>query len=181
MSSPASRRSTPEITETPRLWLKKRSAPQSTGRRATRNDLELEPPNGSIGLDHSSLGRFYICALSREQRQQRIRLALLFRRLAEQRHRLGQPEFLSPALQRAKARDLVVLDGLLGRDQPCIERLDALELLENVVRLVQHALHDFAGLAACWLAQQFEDLLQAFDLSLGFGAMRVLSGREPFG
>jgi hypothetical protein len=89
----------------------------------------------------------------------------------KQRNRVGQSELVGPGDQRAVAGDLVVLDGLCRGDEASVQSGRALELLNDFLALCEDSLDCFAGFAASWLADQFENLFEAIDLALGFVAM----------
>src|SRR5216683_7712067 len=107
----------------------------------------------------------------RERGQAFVGFLLLLQGLIQQPHGVLHSELLRPLLQRAVARDFVMLDGL-GRGQHAgIERLAALVLVHDLLALVEDALDGVTGLAARRLVDQFENLLEAFDLAFGLAEM----------
>jgi len=78
--------------------------------------LPPEVPRPTMGLgEHSSSSRLGVDPLGRELRQELVGLDFLLQRLVEQRHRLLEAKLARPGLERAIARDLVMLYGLRRR------------------------------------------------------------------
>ena len=85
-------------------------------------------------------------------RQRLVRVGLFLQRLVEQLDGVFQAENMGPALERAVARDLVVLDRLGGRDQTGVDRWRSLEAFDNLLALGDDAFDRVAGLALSPLA-----------------------------
>ncbi len=96
----------------------------------------------------------------------------------KQGHRIFQTELLGPGFQRAVAGDLVVLDRLGGGDEAGVERLGALEVLDDGLAFLDDAEDGVAGLAAGGFADQFEHLLQALDMTFGLFEMLLEAGLQ---
>src|SRR5690606_30839814 len=91
-----------------------------------------------------------------------------------------EAELGGPALQRAVAGDLVMLDRLRGGDQAGVEGRRVLELVHDLLAFGDDALDGVAGLAARRLADDVEHLLETFEMALGLLAM-LLEGRFQLG
>src|SRR5690606_1824056 len=117
-----------------------------------------------------------ICRSICQGRQILVGLRLFLQRLIEQLHDVLLAKDLSPALQRAVAGDLVVLDSLGGRDQTGIKSRGALELFHDLFALVEDAFNRGAGLALSALAEDLENLLEALDLAFRL-VLVLLEGR----
>src|SRR5690554_3837031 len=94
-----------------------------------------------------------VCRGIGKSRQVLVGLRLFLQRLVEQLDDVLLAKNLSPALQRAVAGDLVMLDSLSGRDQAGIKSRGALELFHDLFALVDDAFNRGACLALSALAK----------------------------
>jgi hypothetical protein len=72
-------------------------------------------------------------------------------------------ELLRPGDEGPVTRDLVVFDGLRAGQDAGIMRVRLLELLHDLLSLLDQSEDGGAGLAARWLLDQLEHLLEFFS------------------
>src|SRR3984885_887026 len=78
---------------------------------------------------------------------------------------VGHSEFFGPGTKRTIARHLVVLDRLSGREKARVERRHSLEVLHDLRTFFRDAVDGGAGFSARRLADDLEDLIEAFHLA----------------
>src|SRR3954447_25584150 len=112
-----------------------------------------------------------ICAGFRQLRQKLIGFLLFSERLVEELDRVTHVEVSRPSAQRAVARDFIVLDRLAGGDQTGIEGVTVPKVLHDLLSLLDDAFDRLAGLSRSFLAEHFEHLFQALDMTFRLLAM----------
>src|SRR3954447_13804611 len=124
---------------------------------------------------------FEIDHRGRQLGQRLVGCFLLVQRLLKQTCGIGHAELFSPCTKGAVARNFVVLDRLGGSDKPGIESRHSAKLLHDFRAFIGDAVDRLAGLSAGRLADDTENAVEAFDLTLGLPKVLVESCGLLFG
>ena len=121
-----------------------------------------DPPGAE---DYHALCSVPVNSFHRDLVEEFIGLFLLLQRLLEKLGGLLHAEFLGPRNQRPVPGNLIMLDGLRGRDQARVHDFPGRSLTHHFLAFLDKAFNSFAGPAAGALVHQFEDALKALNLT----------------
>jgi hypothetical protein len=164
------------------LWFETPS--RAASRRPCDQGL-LRSPQDTRGSRSGGLGLlllgFEVDHRGRKLGQRLIGCFLLVQRLLEQTCGIGHAELFSPGTKGAVARNFIVLDRLGGSDKPGIESRHSAKLLHDFRTFIGDAVYRLAGLSARRLADNTEDAVEAFDLTLGLPKVLIESCSQLLG